>query len=302
MVFDLKMKQVEGIRKGYPLLRKRLGKLAAYIQLLRVFTLIAPLFAGILGVLSTTSFSFESFTAAVYVGVTLALAQATGQVINQYADLELDKMVKKYRPLPSGLISREEALGIAWLLALFGITRAFTITTVFGLVVVALIFFAVFYSLSPFSPRKIHPFLNVAWMAVSRGFIPVLAVWSIYGEWVNALPYALIGFFWVLGFQGAKDVEDVKGDWIFGIKTVVGRYGVIGLRTLMVTCGFIIISICAFFQLHLMGVLPVIGGFAIYGLTKKSKFTENNYGWVGMYIGLALFYVLMFLTERSSFP
>jgi len=147
-----------GIVEGYPKLRRRFGKFVGYIQLVRPFTLLAPLLAGIFGVLTPVkNFSLEHLTTAVYVGLTLALLQASGQVINQYADSELDKLIKPYRPIPSGLVTREEALGLAWLLAIFSIGRAFTISTFFGLIGLTLLFFAVFYSLAPFSPRKVHP-------------------------------------------------------------------------------------------------------------------------------------------------
>lgn len=285
------------LEKGYPFLKKRFGKLTAYIQLVRPFTLLAPLVAGILGVLSTVQLTLDTFYTAIYVGITLALAQATGQIINQYADFQLDKMTKNYRPIPSGIISREEALGIAWLLAIISIARAFTIQTMFGLTIIVLIFFAVFYSLSPFSPRKIHPLLNVGWMAGSRGFIPIIAVWSIYGDWTRALPYALLGFIWVLGFQGAKDVDDSEADWTFGIKTVVNSSGVEGLRALMFSCGILYLSVCALFNLYLLCILLIVGALSIYGLTKKSTLTENNLGWLFFYMGVALLYLLMFINE-----
>lgn len=291
-----------GIKKGYPNLRKYFGKIATYLQLVRPFTLLSPLLAGLLGVLASTSaFDFEILKTCVYVGVTLTLAQATGQVINQYADVELDKTVKPYRPLPSGIISKEEALGLAWLMAIVSIARAFTVTDVFGLLTVALIFFAVFYSLSPFSPRRIHPVLNILWMAVSRGLIPVFAVWTIYNSWTNALPYALLAFFWVLGFQSTKDVEDVKGDRAAGIKTVFTNYGYSGLRVFMVGSMCFYVAVSAYFTKWLMLLLIPIGVFAVFGVKKKSKFTENNNGWTAFYLGLGLLFVLMFLSSRLRF-
>ena len=226
------------------------------------------------------------------------LAQAVGQIINQYADVEIDKIVKSYRPIPSGAISKEEALGIGWLLAIISIARAFTVTEFFGLVTTILIFFAVFYSLSPFSPRRIHPVLNILWMAVSRGLIPVFAVWSIYGTWQGALPYALLAFAWVLGFQSTKDVEDVAGDLKFGVKTIFSSYGYAGLRVLMVACSLAYILIAAVFNKPLMLLLAPVAGFAIASVKNKSRFTENTLGWTLFYLGLGLLFVLMLLTER----
>lgn len=296
------MRRYGGIEKGYPNIRKHFGKLATYFQLVRPFTLISPLLAGLLGVLaSTPDFNFDIVKTCIYVGVTLTLAQATGQIINQYADVELDKIVKPYRPLPTGVISKEEALGLAWLLAIISILRAFTVTDVLGLFTVALIFFAVFYSLSPFSPRKVHPMLNVLWMAISRGLIPVFAVWSIYGTWQGALPYALLAFVWVLGFQSTKDVEDVEGDRKFGIKTIFSSYGYRGLRVLMIACSGAYITIAAVFNKPLMLLLALVAGFAIASVKNKSRFTENNYGWTAFYLGLGLLFVLMLLSSRLGF-
>jgi len=288
-----------GIKKGYPNLQKYFGKITNYLQLVRPFTLLSPLLAGLLGVLASTStFDFEILKTCVYVGVTLTLAQATGQVINQYADVELDRIVKPYRPLPSGTVSKEEALGLAWLMAIISIARAFTVTDLFGLVTVVLIFFAVFYSLSPFSPRRVHPVLNILWISISRGLIPILAVWSIYGTWQAALPYALLAFVWVLGFQSTKDVEDVEGDRKFGVKTIFSNYGYTGLRVLMFTCTAAYMLIATVFNKPLMLILALVAAFAIVFVQSKSRFTENNLGWTAFYLGLGLLFVLMLLSSR----
>jgi geranylgeranylglycerol-phosphate geranylgeranyltransferase len=291
--------QYGGIKKGYPNLRRYFGRLAVYLQLVRPFTLVSPLLAGLLGILASTPlFNMNIVKTCIYVGITLSLAQACGQVINQYADVELDKIVKPYRPLASGVIGKDEALGLAWLLAIVGIARAFTVTTVFGLITVLLVFFAVFYSLSPFSPRRIHPSLNILWMAVSRGLIPVFAVWSIYGSWHNALPYALLAFVWVLGFQGTKDVEDIEGDRKFGIKTVFSEYGFRGLRFLMILCTIIYVLIAEFFSKYLMLLLVPIAIFGVLKVGQKSRLTENTLGWVSYYLGLGLLFILMLLSCR----
>jgi len=289
----------EGIRKGYPRLRTRFGKLAGYIQLCRIFTLMAPLLAGIFGVLTPVKdVTFQHLYTAIYVGITLALTQATGQVLNQYADAELDKIIKSYRAIPSGLVSREEALGLSWLLAIFAVGRGFTISTFFGLVSLILLFFAVFYSLAPLSPRKIHPLANILWMAIARGLIPMFAVLSVFGDLSQAWKYSILAFMWMLGFQSTKDVPDVEGDKKFGIKTVPGSYGQRGLITLMVICSglYAIISFCL--RLYIMLLILPVAALAILTTKKQSKLTENTYAWLAFYLGLGLIYILMFLNQR----
>ena len=291
----------EGIRKGYPRLRRRFGKIVGYVQLVRPFTLLAPLFAGIFGVLTPVKdFTFSNFGTAIYVGVTLALAQAAGQCLNQYADVELDKIIKPYRVLPSGILTREEALGLAWILAGFAIARAFTLSTFFGLITLLLIFFAVFYSLPPFSPRRINPVLNTAWMAVSRGFLPMFAVWSIYGSVGAALPYAVLAFLWVFGFQASKDVPDIEGDKMFGIKTIPNTYGRKGLLAVMAVSTVLFAVTAVIFKVYIMLPLVFLAAFAIVTVQKQSALTENTYSWLAFYLGLALLYVLLFLGSRFS--
>lgn len=293
------MEKEIGIVKGYPRLRKRFGKIVGYLALVRPFTLVAPLIAGVIGVLAPLrEITFACLLTAVYAGVTLALSQGCGQCLNQYADVELDKVVKPYRPLPSGLVSREEALGLSWLLAMFAVARAFTISTFFGLITLTLIFFAVFYSLAPFSPRRIHPLLNTGWMAFSRGFLPMFAVWSVYGDLNMAWPYSVLAFLWVFGFQASKDVPDMDGDNQFGIRTIPNIYGRKGLLATMLLCTSLFMIATFSFKLYIMFLLVPVAIVAILTTRKQSTLTENTYSWFAFYVGVGLIYLLMFLSSR----
>jgi len=291
----------EGVRKGYPRLRRRFGRLAAFIALLRPFTGLAPLIAGLMGTLAPVQLiTLEHVKTAVFVGVTLMLSQFCGQCLNQYADAELDKEIKGYRPIPSGLVSREEALGISWLLAIFAIGRAFTISVFFGLTVLILIFFAVFYSLAPFSPRKVNPLLNTGWMAVSRGFIPMFAVLSVYGDLNKAWQYSILAFLWVLGFQASKDVPDIRGDKKFGIRTIPNTWGIKGLVAVMALCTVLYAVFALNFGMYMMLLVAPLAVLAILTTKRRSKLTENTISWTCFYLGLSSIYLLMFVTERLT--
>jgi len=289
---ELKFK---GITRGYPWLSRRFGRLPAYIALLRPFTLVPCLVAGVIGVMTPLKqISLSNIETAVYIGITLALCQGAGQCLNQYADAELDKQIKPYRPIPSGLVSREEALGLSWLLAMFAVGRAFTIGVFFGLMVLVLLFFAVFYSLAPFSPRKLDPLVNTAWMAVSRGFVPMYAVWSIYGDTAIGLRYSVLALLWVMGFQASKDIGDVEGDRAFGIRTIPNVYGTRGLITTMAVCTTVYTVVATYFELYPMLLILPLAAVAMLTTNKKSGLTENTYSWTCFYLGLAAIYFLMF--------
>ncbi len=292
---DVKIMDEYSIKTRYHKMKRWFGPITNYLAMIRPFTLVAPIMVGLFGVLAPLSqITFPHITQAIYVGATLALLQASGQVINQYADVELDKMVKPYRVIASGLVTRDEALGFALILALAALFRGFITSTFFGLMTLAILFFAIFYSLPPLSPRKIHPVVNLAWVSFSRGFLPMFAVWSIYGSLENAYAYAIFAFLWCLSLQGAKDLGDVEGDRAFGIKTMASEYGIKGF---MLWAGIItgIMYIYALFTMPFMLLLIPVSGIAFLGLRRQVDGMENNIGWISFYCGLGIIYVVLFL-------
>lgn len=302
---DEHMPEIEygGIKKKYPVLQRIFGdKFTSWILLVRPMTLLAPLLAGLFGVLAAVNFeaiTTEHIKTAIYAGITLAAAQATGQVINQYADSELDRAAKPYRAIPRGAVSKDEAMGLAWVLAIFAIGRAFLTGMAFGLIVLALIFFSVFYSLSPFSPRRINPFLNITWVSFSRGFLPIFAVLSIYGSMSSAWVYAIFAFLWCLAYQGSKDIGDAEPDKMFGIKTMVNTYGVKGF-TKYAAAVSMLMYIYAFTYVPVMLLLVSLTILFFEGLEKENKRFENTRSWLVYYAGLGLIYILMFIKESLA--
>jgi len=284
-----------GIREGYPRIRSRIGRLASYIQLVRPFTLIAPLVAGIFGSIIRLG-SFEQFMqnldTAIYIAVTLMLAQAAGQAINQAADAELDRIVKPYRPIPRGDISVEEAMGLGFLLGLVAVARAVTVNVRFALAITLILFFAFFYNLPPIKAKKFLG-VNLVWMSISRGLLPFIAVWLAYGNVDSTcLQLGTLATVWCLGWQGTKDIPDAEGDMKFGIKTVANTFGIPGLKLLAATCTsvFAVLSIIWGYTSVLFAVAPVaIAGLIMFEV--PSPVTENTVGWMSFYVGLALIYV-----------
>ena len=279
-----------GIMKGYPRLKK-FGRLVDYIVLLRPFTLLAPILAGVFLTIAPTEVTYHTLTTSIYVGITLALAQACGQTVNQVIDVEIDRITKPYRPIPSGKVSREEALGISYLLAIACIGRAFTVSINFGILTLLMLFFAVFYSLPQLTPRR-NAFISLTWMSFSRGFIPPIACFSVYGNIYEALPYSLLSFIWCLGWQCTKDIPDVEADKKYGVKTLANTYGVRWMKvyTAVLTTVFFITA-------FLLGkyIYFILFPLSVYGLgyyEVKAGVTENTRGWTVFYIGLGLTFLL----------
>jgi 4-hydroxybenzoate polyprenyltransferase len=269
------------VRRYYPKLSKMFGgKMTAYLALVRPFTLAPPIFIGFILTVARMGLSLDAVARGIYIGLTLAFAQACGQVVNQVVDRELDKVVKPYRPIPQGWVTVEEAVGLAWLLTILAIARAFTISTYFGLMTCLMIFFAVFYSLPPLSPRKLNPWINNLWVSFSRSVIPFIAVVGFEG-W----RYATVAFAWAFGWQPTKDVPDVDGDRRYGIKTIANTYGV-GAVKLLATVGTIVYGILS--TAWGLWVFLINIPLAVYGLLNFDRRWrgENTVAWMVFYAGL----------------
>lgn len=292
------MVEYYGIKEGYPRLPLD-KKIRAYIQLCRPFTLVAPLIAGIIGTLiPLKTIGLDEIKVSVYAGVTLALLQGAGQIINQYTDHMIDKETKPYRPIPKGLVEREEALGIGMLLMWLGIIRGFWISLTFGTICMLLTFMALYYSLAPLSPRRVNEFYNTTWLALSRGFLPMIAVWSIYGDIGQGIIYSIIAMLWVLAFQPTKDIVDAEVDKKYGIKTIPNVYGVRGLIEWSAAVTVWLMFVIGFFDKLIFTILIPLAIFNIMTLKVQSKKVENTLAWVGFYTGLSLIYIIAFISEH----
>lgn len=290
----------KGIKAYYPKIPIA-KRVKAYIVLLRPLTLLPALLAGIIGT-SLPLFLIHGdilseWRTLIYVGVTLMLLQAVGQITNQVSDVEIDRINKPYRPIVQGLITKEEAMGFAWILAFIAIMRAITVGIIFGIFSVIFLFFAVCYNLPPRIKR--YTWLGNLWLGVSRGYLPFVASWSVFGSLSDLHPH-LIGMFallWVFAFNATKDFPDVEGDKKFAIPTLPVRYGYQGAKRIMMSLGVFLPIYLAYAHLFLPNILfllPVcfLQPLIYWGIGKSLDWTENTLAWVTFYAGLCLIYLL----------
>ena len=118
---DLEMGELsERITERYPGWRVNLPrKLGAYLELIRPFTLLAPIFGGLGGsLLALTVQDFVGFDwgTLIYGVSTLVLLNAASNCMNASYDAHIDGINKPYRPIPRGLVTSDEASSLAFLL------------------------------------------------------------------------------------------------------------------------------------------------------------------------------------------
>jgi geranylgeranylglycerol-phosphate geranylgeranyltransferase len=298
---------------------------SALVEFSRPFTLVAPALgfasgaATAAGAAPRESFTIELLTYPL-IGLTMAaVLNAASNALNQIYDLEIDRINKPRRPLPSGRLTLRDAwnftfvayavaLVLAWLVSPGGRHECFWIVVVATLI-------TVLYSVPPFRTKRLGIWANVT-IAIPRGVLLKVAGWSAVKTVFGLEPWyigAIFGLF-LLGASTTKDFADMEGDARGGCRTLPIMYGVrraawmispsFIVPFLMISAGaFAGILTGTFVLLQILSlVMTVYGAYVCYLMLRRPEdlaIEENHVSWAHMYrmmfvaqVGFALAYLL----------
>jgi 4-hydroxybenzoate polyprenyltransferase len=226
-----------------------------WLRLARPFTLFPPL----LGILSGAVCAFGSahnpdvsrrvtwqIVLTVAIGSLCASAMnAASNIVNQIADLEIDRRNKPERPLVTGAVPIPTAWTVAAFLYVAAIGPTWLVVpypyqsladrmraplhlhaAFFIYCIGALATFV--YSFPAFGRSKRHWFWANFTIAVTRGGLLKVAGWSFIASVALPEPWAIGGIFalFLLGATSTKDFSDMTGDREHGVETLPVRFGV----------------------------------------------------------------------------
>ena len=305
-----------------------------YIELSRPFTLVAPA----LGFASGAATAYGAAPRETWqlhlllypvIGLTMAaVLNAASNALNQIYDLEIDRVNKPKRPLPSGRLSIHDAWIFTWVMYAIALVLAWFVAPAaygsadlrlrdhqcFWIVVVATII-TFLYSVPPFRTKRLGIWANVT-IAIPRGVLLKVAGWSAIKSVFGAEPWyigAIFGLF-LLGASTTKDFADMEGDARGGCRTLPIIYGVTraawmispsfvipflmisaGAWTGILTGNFVLLQI-------LSAVMTAYGVYVCYLMLRRPEdlaVEENHVSWAHMYrmmfvaqVGFALAYLL----------
>ena len=289
-----------------------------YVDYARPFTLIPPALGVVSG--AVTAWGAHGTKAAVTLEMALPVLfgalmaaglNSASNAINQIYDLEIDRVNKPKRPLPSGSLSMRAAWGftlaafvVSWVLAwlatppgLEARRECFWIVLFTSVLVWA-------YSAPPLRTKRHGIWANVT-IAIPRGLLLKVAGWSTVKTVAGVEPWyigAIFGLF-VLGATSTKDFADIEGDRAGGCQTLPILYGVrkaawmiapfFVLPFLLIPLGVRAGTLSGNPSLldALAGALVVYGIYTVYLLVRKPEelaFTENHPSWTHMYMMMML--------------
>lgn len=303
MAFKLTMKE-SYIKTKFLSVRFR-----GYFDLIRPFTLAAPLFVSMFIMFASLVYNdrFSEFPdwwiTIGQASLTLTFLNAASNALNQATDAESDMISKPYRPIPRGIVEQAEAQSIAYLFYLFALLRAVTINIWFGIFVFLIMVFTVMYSLPPRMKRFL--FINQVWIAIPRGLLGILASWSVFGDPFQKEPLVIgtLAFLFFTGAMTTKDIVDRDADKKTGIRTLINTFGtkkaaIISLPFMILPFALVPLLIQYGFLKYYFLPLTIFTFFSLIVfllLLKESenKTLENVYAWSFMYLEY-LFFALGF--------
>ncbi len=300
------------------------SRASVLVEFSRPFTLIAPALGFASGAVTAAGaaprepWSADLLTYPL-IGLTMAaVLNAASNALNQIYDLEIDRVNKPKRPLPSGRLALSQAwlftivayaiaLWLAWLVAPGGRHQCFWI-------VVAATIITILYSVPPFRTKRLGIWANVT-IAIPRGVLLKVAGWSAVKTIVGVEPWFIGGIFglFLLGASTTKDFADMEGDAKGGCRTLPLIYGVTKaawmispsfvLPFVMISAGtFAGILTGNFVLLQILAALMTAYGlYVCYLMLRRPEelaVEENHVSWAHMYrmmfvaqIGFALAYL-----------
>ena len=166
--------------------------------------------------------------------VIVTLITAAGNVINDYFDVEIDRVNRPDRPIPSGDVTPRAARAYAVTLFLAGILVClFTNELCIAIAVfnsVLLFGYAARLKRTPLFGN-----ITVSYLAGSM-FLFGGALAGLEGL-IHVIPFAVMTFFAMLARELVKDAEDVEGDLASGAVTLPIRYGIRTTVIIAFACG-----------------------------------------------------------------
>ncbi len=232
------------------------------------------------------------------------LMRSAGCAINDYADRDFDKHVKRTaeRPLTSGRIKGWEAVALAAVLALIAFALILPLNLLTKELSVAAVAIAASY---PYFKRFFA--IPQAYLGIAFGFGIPMAFAAVQNT-VPLAAWVLLGanILWAIAYDTEYAMVDRDDDLKIGIKTsaiTFGRYDVAAVMLCYAGAGAIALSVGWQFGLHSWFLLGMAGAlacavyhyFLIRGRERMpcfAAFRHNNWLGAAVFAGIALDYLL----------
>ncbi|MFA6472070.1 MAG: geranylgeranylglycerol-phosphate geranylgeranyltransferase [Candidatus Latescibacterota bacterium] len=170
--------------------------------------------------------------------VSASLILAAGNVFNDVCDLDTDRINTPHRPLPAKILTRTDAVVFAALLAFIGLLLAVPLGVTETVIALSCVVILFFYDLT----LKRVPLAGNFAVAFLGGLAFIYGGIAGFSPLQSIVP-ALFAFLFHLGRELVKDVADISGDSLSGIRTAATAWGA---KTALVLSGIVFAVLAVF--------------------------------------------------------
>ncbi|AGJ62874.1 UbiA family prenyltransferase [Saccharolobus islandicus] len=197
--------------------------LKSYMQLVRMHNVIGAALGAIMGFLVSSQWYLE-LKGILLSALVVGLIAAGGYVINDVYDVEIDKINKPYRPIPSGRISVNKAKALSITLFVIGIALSILLN-IYAIVIALLTTIGLVYYAKDLKKTGFYGNLLVATTTALSIFYGGLAFFS--DNWLlRIIIPTFYSFFLTLIREIVKGIEDYNGDLLNNVKTLATTLGI----------------------------------------------------------------------------
>lgn len=286
-----------------------------FLQLCRPYTLLAPGVGIVCGSLlawkeAPADMSPLHRLSLLLIGMLSAMIlNAASNIINEIYDLDIDRINKPSRPLPSGTVTITQAKFYSVSLYLLAIGLAALINTPFLILVCIAALATVLYSVPPLRTKQ-HWLWAALTIAIPRGMLLKVAGWAVLGSIDSREPWligSIYGLF-LLGASATKDFSDIRGDQAHGCNTLPVKFGVHKAAWMIAPfffLPFLLLPLGVSMEwftgnttiISLLGLgMCVWGGYVVYLILHNPQAladTENHPSWKHMYLMMMVSQVVL---------
>jgi geranylgeranylglycerol-phosphate geranylgeranyltransferase len=188
--------------------------LAGYVTITRPVNSLAAGIAAIVAYLIATGTIIPE---TLLLFAVVALVTAAGNVINDYFDVEIDRVNRPHRPIPSGQVTLPAARAYAVTLFLAGILACIPTN---ALCIAIAVFNSVLLVVYAARLKRAPLVGNIAVSYLSASMFLFGGALGGYSGMYRVMPFAVMSFFAMLARELVKDAEDVEGDRASGAVTL----------------------------------------------------------------------------------
>jgi 4-hydroxybenzoate polyprenyltransferase len=229
-----------------------------------------------------------------------SIMNAGSNGLNQIFDLEIDRINKPRRPLPSGRLTLSQAWSFTIVTLVMGLLLAWVVSFQCLALAATAGLLTASYSVPPARTKRWGWIANIT-VAIPRGLLLPVAGWSAVKTIMMPEPWLLsfpLGLF-MFGANSTKDFSDIEGDRAGGCMTLPVRYGV--RRTALIMAPFFVFpfALWALFArlnylsapaagIYLLAAsLPLLGAYIDYRILRDPEELgkgENHISWRLIYL------------------